>query len=127
MEQEEGIKESNKEKKEKPETFWSFLGGLILRTSGYAAVLIFFTISYMGVLGHRYNLLNETFLEPAVGNLSLAMSLTVSTFYTMGYNSPIVYTILFYILVILTFIFPIYQIIMFFIKRRRHTIKKEAQ
>ena len=119
-------KEEIKEVKEK--TFGNLINEICFKlVIPYGMALVFYTLFFMGSLGYYYNIPNETYIDSASANLTLAMNSMVKVFYRMGYQHPFVFGFMFYALVFLTFIYPFIKVIIFFIKRREYNNKKEAQ
>ena len=124
-EQKEEIKEV---KEEKEKTFRNLIGEILFDfVIPYGMALVFYTLFFMGSLGYYYNIPNETYINSASGNLTLAMNSMVKVFYRVGYQHPFVFGFMFYALVFATFIYPVIKVIIFFIKRRKNNTKKEAQ
>ena len=121
------MKEVKEVKEVKEKTFRNLINEILIDLVTYGSALVFYTLFFMGSLGYYYKIPNETYINSASGNLTLVMNILVKTFYKIGYQHPFVFGFMFYTLVFLTFIYPVIKVIIFFIKRREHNNKKEAQ
>jgi uncharacterized membrane protein len=116
--------EKIKEIKEE-ETIQSFLNRILWQIVSFGTALTILTLFFMGALGAKYDIPVNDFITPTIGNLTKAANITITTFYMHGYKQPTIFICLFYLGVFMTFIYPIYQVIMFFIKRKKRKNEKK--
>lgn len=82
----------------------------------FSPAVIFFGLFFMGALGARYNIPSDGFFYNATENINRVANITISKFYYIGYEKPMLYTILFYFTIFMAFIYPLIRLIYYIIK-----------
>ena len=101
----------------------------------YGGIIVFvFGIFYLGAMPAYYGV-DNLFLNPINSSMGLNTSLDMinhagylilSDLIETGAQHPAIFFWLWWLLVFITFIYPLIRIILFFIRRGKHTIKKEV-